>query len=85
MSSFKKDQNEANNDYITKTEDLQFNLSQVNDALGKQMFLAIFLKGRWKKFENFRGLVKLTKEIACFGEVKKDLFNFYTDGMKPRG
>ena len=65
-------------------EDLQYNLSQVDEALSEQMFLSILLKGLPKDFETFCALVKFTKRTKSLDEVKRDLINLDTDRRKPR-
>ena len=84
LTSLRKDQNETIVDYITRAEDLQYNLSQVDEALSEQMFISILLKGLPKDFETFCALVKFTKETKSLDEVKRDLINFDTDRRKPR-
>ena len=84
LTSLRKDQNETIVDYITRAEDLQYNLSQVYEALSEQMFISILLKGLPNEFETFCALVEFTKETKGLDEVKRDLINFETDRRKPR-
>ena len=84
LTLFRKDQNEIIVDYIMRAEDLQYNLNQVDEALSKQKFISILLKGLPKDFETFCALVKFIKETKSFDEVKRDLINFDNGRRKPR-
>ena len=84
LTSLKTDQKGTIVDCIPRAEDLQYNLSQVDEALSDQMFVSILLKGLRKEFETFCALVKFTMETKGFEEVKRDLINFDTDRRKPR-
>ena len=62
LTSLRKDQNETIVDFITRAEDLQYNLSQVDEALSEQMIIPILLQGLPKEFETFCALVKLPRK-----------------------
>ena len=84
LTSLRKDRKETIVDYITRAEDLQYNLSQVDEALSERIIIKILLKGLPKEFETFCALVQFTKETKGLDEVKRDLINFDTDRSKPR-
>ena len=63
-------------EYITRAEELQYNLNQVNEGLSEKMINSILLKGLPNKFDNFVTLVKYGSEDKSLDELKRDLINF---------
>ena len=49
-------------EYITRAEELQHNLNQVNEGLSEKMFTSILLKRLPNEFDNFVTLVKYGSE-----------------------
>ena len=49
--------NESVVDYITRAEELQYNLDEVDEGLSEKMFVSIILKGLPKAFNTFSTLV----------------------------
>ena len=68
LTSLVKRDNENLIDYITRAEELQYNLNQVNEALSEKMFTSILLKGLPNEFDNFVTLAKYGSENKSFDE-----------------
>ena len=66
-------------EYITRAEELQYNLNQVNGGLSEKVFTSILLKGLPNEFDNFVTLVKYGSEDKSVDELKRDLINFDTE------
>ena len=71
--------NESVVDYITRPEELQYNLNEVDEVLSEKMFVSIIPKGLPKEFNTFCTLVKLSKDDRSLNEIKKSLLNFESD------
>ena len=65
--------------YITRAEELQYNLVEVDEGLSEKMFVSIILKGLSKEFNTFCTLVKFSKDDKSLNEIRKDLLNFESD------
>ena len=65
--------------YITRAEELQFNLNKVNEGLSEKMFTSILLKGLPNEFDSFVTFVKYGSEDKSLDELKRDLINFDTE------
>ena len=79
LSSLVKRDDESLIEYITTSEELQFNLNQVNEGLSEKMFTSILLKALPNEFDNFFTLVKYGSEDKSLDELKRDLINFDTE------
>ena len=66
-------------DYITRAEELQYNLDEIDEGLNEKMFVSIILKGLPKNFNTFCTLVKFSKDDKSLNEIKKTLLNFESD------
>ena len=66
-------------EYITRAEELQFNLNLVNEGLSEKMFKSILLKGLPIEFDNFVTLVTYGSEDKSLDELKRDLITFGTE------
>ena len=78
LTSLRKDQNET---IVTLQElkNLQYNLSQVDEALSEQMFKSTLFKGLPKEFQTFCALVRFTKETKSLdGRTGSQLIRVYT-------
>ena len=60
--------NESVVDYITRAEELQYNLD-VDEGLSEKMFVSIILKGLPKEFNTFCTLVKFSKDDKSLNET----------------
>ena len=78
LTSLVKRDDETLIEYITRAEELQYNLNQVNEALKEKMFTSTLLKGLPKYFDNFVTLVKYGSEDKSLDELKRDLIKFDT-------
>ena len=79
LTSLVKRDDESLIEYITRAEELQFNLNQVNEGLSEKMFTSILLKGLPNEIDNFVTLVKYGSEDKSLDELKRDLINFDTE------
>ena len=84
LTSIKRKPNESLVDYITRAEELQYNLDEVDESLKEKMFVSIILKGLPKEFNALCTLVKFSKDNKNLNEVKKDLLNFECDHRNHR-
>ena len=70
LTNLRKYNNEIIVDYITRAEDMQLNLSEINESISEKMFVSILLKGLPRDFESFctrvkNGQDKRLDEIKC--------------------
>ena len=79
LTSLVKRDNESLIEYITRAEELQYNLNQVNEGLSEKMFTSFLLKGLPNEFDNFVTLAKYGSEDKSLDELKRDLINFDTE------
>ena len=79
ITSLVKRDDEILIEYITRAEELQFNLNQVNEGLSGKMFTSILMKGLPIEFDNFVRLVNYGSEDKSLDELKQDLINFDTE------
>ena len=79
LTSLVKRDDESLIEYITRAEELQYNLNQVNEGLSEKMFTSILLKGLPNEFDNFVTLSKYGSEDISLDELKRDLINFDTE------
>ena len=67
LTSLKKTSSESIVDYLTRADDMQYNLTLVNEGISEKMFVSIILKGLPKEYENFATLVKYSKDEKTLG------------------
>ena len=70
-------------DYITRAEDMQFNLSEVDESISEKIFVSILLKGLPREFESFCSLVKYGQD-ETLDEIKRDLIDFESEKRNDR-
>ena len=83
LTNLRKYNNENIVDYITRGEDMQLNLSEVDESISEKMFVSILLKGLPRDFESFGTLVKYGQD-KTLDETKRDLINFESEKRKDR-
>ena len=79
LTSIRMKANETVVDYITRAEELQYNLDEVDEGLSEEMSVSIILKGLPKEFNTFCTLVKFSKDDKSSSEIKKDFLKFESD------
>ena len=79
LTSLVKRDDERLIEYITRAEELQYNLNQVNEGLSEKMFATILLKGLPNEFDKVVTLVKYGSEDKSLDELKRDLINLDTE------
>ena len=84
LTSLRKTSSESIVDYLTRADDMQYNLTLVNEGISEQMFVSIILKGLPKEYENFATLVKYSKDEKTLEEIKRDLINFNNENVKTK-
>ena len=84
LASLKKTTCESIVDYLTRADDMQYNLTLVNDGMSEKMFVSNFLKGLPKEYESFATLVKQSKDEETLKEIKRDLVNFDNENVKTK-
>ena len=73
LTTLKKNSNETVIDYLTRAEEIQYNLEQVNEGVSEKRLISIILKGLPKQFETFS---KFSRDEKNLDELKRDLVNF---------
>ena len=84
LTSLKKTSSESIVDYFTRADDMQSNLTVVNERISEKMFISIILKGLPKEYENFSTLVNYSKDKKSLEEIKRDLINFDHEKVKTK-
>ena len=84
LTSLRKTSSESIVDYLTRADDMQYNLTLVNEGISEKMFVSIILKGLPKEYENFATLVKYSKDEKTLEEIKRDLINFDNENVKTK-
>ena len=79
LTSHRKESSETVIEYITRAEDLQYNLKQIGEAVSEQMFISILLKGLPKEYKTFVTMAKFSEDRKDLEEIKRDLVNFEFD------
>ena len=79
LTSIRMKANESVVDYITRAEELQYNLDEVDEGLSEKIFVSIILKGLPKEFNTFCTLVKFSKDDKSLIKIKKNLPKFESD------
>ena len=59
-------------DYLTRAEEIQYNLEQVNEGVSEKMLISIILKGLPKQFETFSIIAKFSRDEESLDELKRD-------------
>ena len=62
LTSLRKTSSKIIVDYLTRADDMQYNLTLVNEGISEKMFDSIILKGPPKEYDNFGTLVKYSKD-----------------------
>ena len=83
LTNLRKYNNESIVDYITRAEDMQSNLSEVDESITEKMFVSILLEGLPREFESFRTLVKFGQD-KVLDEIIRDLINFESEKRNDR-
>ena len=71
--------NESVIDYITRAEELQSNLREVDEQVSEPMLISIILKGLTDDFDNFVTICQFSKDEQNLDNFKRDLVNFEYD------
>ena len=82
-TNLRKNNSESIVVYITRAEDMQLNLSEVDESISEKMFVSILLKGLPREFENFSTLVKYGQD-KTLDEIKRDLISFESEKRNDR-
>ena len=83
LKNLRKYNNESIVDYITRAEDMQLNLFEIDESISEKMFFSILLKGLPREFESFCTLVKYGQD-KTLDEIKRDLINFESEKRNDR-
>ena len=62
LTSLRKTSSESIVYYLTRADDMQHNLTLVNEGISEKMLFSIILNGLPKEFENFATIVKYSKD-----------------------
>ena len=84
LTRLRKTSSESIVDYLTRADDMQYNLTLVNEGISEKIIVSIILKRLPKKYENFATLVKYSKDEKTVEEIKRDLINFDNDNVKTK-
>ena len=76
LTAIRMKANDSVVDYITRAEELQYNLDEVDEVLSEKIFVSIILEGLPTEFNTFCTLVKFSKDDKSLNEIKRDLLNF---------
>ena len=76
LTTLKENSKETVIDYLTRAEEIQYNLEQVNEGVSEKMLISIILKGLPKQFETFSPIAKFSRDEKSLVELKRDLVNF---------
>ena len=75
LTNLKMIANESVIDYITRAEELQCNLREVDEQVSEPMLISIILKGLTDDFDNFVTICKFSKDEQNLDSIKGDLVN----------
>ena len=84
LTSLKKTSIESVVGYLTRADDMQYNLTVVNEGIVEKMFISIILKGLPKEYENFATFVNYSQDEKTLEEIKRDLINFDNENVKTK-
>ena len=76
LTNLKLDSSESIRDYLVRAEELQLNLSEVNENVSDQMLCSVVFKGLRQQFANFVTVSKYSHELKSFLDLKRNLLNF---------
>ena len=79
LTSIRMKAKESVVDYITRAEELQCNLDEVDQGLSEQFIVSIILKDLTEEYNGFCTLIKISKEDKNLKKNKKDLLNIEND------
>ena len=83
LTNLRKYKNESPVDYVTRAEDMQLNLSEIDESVSEKMFVSILLKGFPRELESFLTLVKHGQD-KTLDEIKRGLINFESEKRNDR-
>ena len=83
LIKLRKYNNESIVDYITRAEDVQLNLSRVDESKSENVFVSILLKAIPREIESFCSLLKYGQDKTLDG-IKLDLINFESERRNDR-
>ena len=66
LTNLKLDSSESIRDYLVRAEELQLNLSEVNENVNDQMLCSVVLKGHPQQFANFVTVFKYWHALKSF-------------------
>ena len=84
LASLRKTSSESIVDDLTRADDMQYNLTPVNEGISEKMFVSIILKWLPKEYENIATLVKYSKDEKTLEEFLRDLINFDNENVKTK-
>ena len=84
LTSIRKTSSESIVGYLTRADDMQYNLTIVNEGISEKMFASKNLKGLPKEYESFVTLVNYSKDKKTLEEIKRDLINFDNENVKTK-
>ena len=76
LTNLKLVSSERIRDYLVRAEELELNLSEVNENVSDQMLCSVVLKGLPQQFAKFVTVFKFSHELKFFLDLKRDLLNF---------
>ena len=79
LANLKMIANESVIDYITRAEELQSNLREVDEQVSEPMLISIILKDLTDDFDNFVTICKFSKDEQNLDSIKRDLVIFEYD------
>ena len=84
LTSLKKSLNESRVDYLTRADDMNYNLTLGNEGKSEKMFISIIVNGLPKEYESFTTLVKLSKKEKSLEEIQRDLTNLDNENVQKK-
>ena len=86
LTNLRKYSNEIIIDYITRAEDLQLNLSEIDESVSEKIFVSILLKGLPRYFESFctrvkNGQDKRLDKIKCDSVKRNERYTEKSDSV----
>ena len=79
LTNLKMILNESVIDYITRAEERQCNLREVDEQINEPMLISIILKGLTDDFDSFVTICKFNRDEQNLDSFKSDLVNFEND------
>ena len=84
LTSLKKNSNESIVDYLTRADDINYNLTLVNEGVSEKLFISIIMEGLPREYESFTTLVKFSEEEKGLEEIKRYLINFDNENVQKK-